>query len=102
MTSGPPSGLRPTPAPAPFSVPRDSRFVTTVRKILEEETGGPIRLILGKSVADTNHFAVTGKIPTLICGPWGGNTCEANEYVAVGSLPLIARTYIRAAVALLA
>jgi succinyl-diaminopimelate desuccinylase len=93
---------RPTPAPAPFGVPRDSRLVTTVHKILAEEMRSPIRLILGKSVADTNHFAVTGKIPTLICGPWGGNTCEANEYVTVSSLPGITRTYIRAASALLA
>jgi len=60
-----------------------------------------VGLILGRSVADTNHFAVHGGVPTIICGPSGGNTCEANEYVELSSLPAIARTYVRSVLDLL-
>ena len=92
---------RPTPAPTSFVVPRDSRLVRTVRASLEEELGGEVRLVLGRSVADTNHFAVHGGVHTVICGPTGGNTCEANEYVDVDSMPVIARTYVRSVLGLL-
>ena len=92
---------RPTPAPSSFIVPPDSLFVRTVKKILEDELGRDLRLILGRSVADTNHFAVHGGVPTIICGPSGGNTCEANEYVELSSLPVIARTYVRSVLDLL-
>lgn len=91
---------RPTPAPGPFLVPPDSRLVTTMRRILAEEQGRDIRLTLGRSVADTNHFAVHGGVPTLICGPQGGNTCEANEYLDIDSLLPTARAYVRAALEL--
>jgi len=86
---------RPTPAPGAFIVPPDSVFVKTVKKKLEEETGGDVELVLGRSVADTNHFAVHGGVPTLICGPTGGNTCEANEYVDTNSLPSTTRMLIK-------
>lgn len=92
---------RPTPAPGAFLVPPDSRLVTTTRRILAEEQAQDIRLTLGRSVADTNHFAVYGGVPTLICGPQGGNTCEANEYVAIDSLLPTARAYVRVALELL-
>lgn len=82
---------RPTPAPGSFVVPADSRLVQTVRSNLAREQGRDIELVLGRSVADTNHFAVHGGIPTLICGPQGGNTCEANEYLEVASLLPTAR-----------
>jgi len=72
-------------------VPPDSLFVRTVKGNLEGELGKNVDLILGRSVADTNHFAVHGGVPTIICGPSGGNTCEANEYVDLSSLPVIAR-----------
>ena len=93
---------RPTPAPGPVVVPSDSKLVTTVLDILAEEQKRPILLTLGRSVADTSHFAVHGGVPTLICGPQGGNTCAANEYVAIDSLLPTARTYVRAAMALVA
>ncbi len=92
---------RPTPAPAPYLVPPDSRLVQTVRRNLEREAGCPARLVLSRSVADTNHFAVHGNIPTLVCGPQGGNTCQANEYVEIDSLPAITRTYVQTAIDLL-
>jgi acetylornithine deacetylase/succinyl-diaminopimelate desuccinylase-like protein len=92
---------RPTPAPAPYLVPPDSPLVQTVRRNLESEIGQPVRLVLGRSVADTNHFAVHGGIPTLVCGPQGGNTCRANEYVKVDSLLPVARTITQAVVDLL-
>ena len=87
---------RPTPAPLPYVVPSNSRFVTAVQQILSEEAGRSIELNLARSVADTNHIAVYGGVPTMICGPQGGNTCEANEYVLVDSLlppprPIIGR-----------
>ena len=86
---------RPTPAPGPFLVPPEAPLVQLVRRHLAAEQGGPVRLVLGRSVADTSHFAVHGRIPTLICGPDGGNTCQANEYVQLSSLMPIARTYVR-------
>lgn len=84
---------RPTPAPAPYIVDRASRFVQSTRKRVEEQLGGPVRYALARSVADTNHFAVTGGIPTLVYGPEGGNTCQANEYVGIESTLRVARAY---------
>ncbi|MFK7803970.1 MAG: M20 family metallopeptidase [Anaerolineae bacterium] len=95
---------RPTPAPTAYVVPPDSKFVSTVRHILAEETGvavEDIRLDLARSVADTNHIAVYGNVPTMICGPLGGNTCETNEYVLVDSLLPTARAYLRSVLALI-
>jgi acetylornithine deacetylase/succinyl-diaminopimelate desuccinylase-like protein len=92
---------RPTPAPAPYLVPLDSPLVQTVRRNLEREIGRPVKLVLARSVADTNHFAVHGDIPTLVCGPQGGNTCQANEYVEIGSLPVIAKTLTQTVIDLL-
>ena len=92
---------RPTPAPTSFIVPPESKFVQTVKENLKRETGNQIQLILGRSVADTNHFAVHGGVPTMICGPTGGNTCEANEWVDLDSLAPIAGTYVRSIIDLL-
>ena len=92
---------RPTPAPTSFVVPRDSALVQTLKRNLERETGWDVGFVLGRSVADTNHFAVHGGVPTVILGPTGGNTCETNEYVDVSSLAPVARTYVRSALDLL-
>jgi succinyl-diaminopimelate desuccinylase len=77
---------RPTPAPTSFLVPKDSRLVQTVKKNMENECSCSVKLVIARSVADTNHIAVYGGVPTLICGPSGGNTCEANEWVDIESL----------------
>jgi len=92
---------RPTPAPLPYLVPTDSRLVRTVIRNMETELGQPAQLVLQRSVADTNHFAVHGGVPTLVLGPQGGNTCKANEYVEVGSMPAVARIYVQTALDLL-
>jgi acetylornithine deacetylase/succinyl-diaminopimelate desuccinylase-like protein len=92
---------RPTPAPAPYVVPSDSVFVQTAKRNLEREIGQPIQLVLSRSVADTNHFAVHGGVPTLIGGPQGGNTCQANEYVETDSLLPTARTLVQTVMDLL-
>jgi succinyl-diaminopimelate desuccinylase len=92
---------RPTPAPGPFVVSADSRLVQVVRGNLAREQGRDIQLVLGRSVADTNHFAVHGGVPTLICGPQGGNTCEANEYLEVASLLPTTRAMVSSVVQLL-
>lgn len=84
---------RPTPAPAPYIVDPESKFVQSTRKRVEEQLGRPVRYALARSVADTNHFAVTGGIPTLVYGPEGGNTCQANEYVGIESTLRVARAY---------
>ena len=78
-----------------------SRLVRCVTERLRAELAREVRYILARSVADTNHIAVHGGVPTLICGPDGGNTCEANEYVLVDSLEPIARTYVKVALDLL-
>jgi len=93
---------RPTPAPTSFITPPDSRFVQTAKKSLEMELGEEVRLALARSVADTNHIAVHGGVPTIIMGPSGGNTCEANEWVDIDSLPQITRAIIRTIMELLA
>ena len=72
---------------------RASGFVQSTRKRVEEQLGRPVRYALARSVADTNHFAVTGGIPTLVYGPEGGNTCQANEYVGIDSTLRVARAY---------
>jgi succinyl-diaminopimelate desuccinylase len=92
---------RPTPAPTSFMVPRDSPLVQTVKRNLERETGWDVDFVLGRSVADTNHIAVHGGVPTVILGPTGGSTCEANEYVNISSLAPVARTYVRSTLDLL-
>ena len=46
------------------------------------------------SVADTNHRAVHGGVPTILMGPTGGNTCEANEWIDKDSLPLVSRAIL--------
>ena len=92
---------RPTPPPAPYLVPSDSTLVQSVRRNLEREIGMPARLILQRSVADTNHFAVHGGIPTVVCGPQGGNTCRANEYVEIDSLVPITRATVQTVIDLL-
>ena len=93
---------RPTPAPTSFITPPDSRFVQTAKKSLETELGEEVRFALARSVADTNHIAVHGGVPTIIMGPSGGNTCEANEWVDIDSLPQITRAIIRTVMELLA
>ena len=92
---------RPTPAPTSFMVPKESKLVKVVTKNLELETGWHVRHVLARSVADTNHIAVHGGVPTLICGPTGGNTCEANEWVNIDSLVPTARVYVRSVMDLL-
>ncbi len=92
---------RPTPAPAPYLVAPDSPLVQTVQRNLERQLGEPVQLVLSRSVADTNHFAVHGGVPTLVCGPQGGNTCQANEYVQIDSLLPITKTYIQTVLDLL-
>ena len=73
----------------------------TVKRGLEAELGEPVNLALARSVADTNHIAVHGGVPTVILGPTGGNTCEANEWADVESLPQICRAIVRSIVGLL-
>ena len=92
---------RPTPAPLSFIVPKTSKLVKIVTRNLERETGWRVRHVLARSVADTNHFATHGGVPTLICGPTGGNTCEANEWVDVDSLLPTSRMLARSVIDLL-
>jgi succinyl-diaminopimelate desuccinylase len=92
---------RPTPAPGSFIVPKESRLVKTMTRNLSEETRLSIKHVLARSVADTNHFATHGGVPTLICGPTGGNTCEANEWVDVDSLLPTSRALLRSVTDLL-
>ena len=56
--------------------------------------GEDVKFALARSVADTNHLAVYGKVPTIIMGPSGGNTCEANEWVDIDSLPQITKAIL--------
>lgn len=86
---------RPTPAPGPYVVPTTHSLVQHMRKTLTEEYGTPITNVLGRSVADTSHFAYHGNVPTLICGPQGGNTCETNEWLDLDSLLPTSRAMAR-------
>ncbi|MCW4049561.1 MAG: ArgE/DapE family deacylase [Candidatus Bathyarchaeota archaeon] len=92
---------RPTPAPTSYMTPLDSELVKAVTRNLQSVTRRRVRYTVETSVADTNHIAVYGKVPTIILGPSGGNTCEANEYVEIHSLPVVTKTMIRSALDLL-
>jgi acetylornithine deacetylase/succinyl-diaminopimelate desuccinylase-like protein len=92
---------RPTPSPTSFITPPDSKLVKIAKRNLEEELGQDVTLSLARSVADTNHIAVHGGVPTIIMGPTGGNTCEANEWVKIASLPQITRSIIKTVMDLL-
>jgi acetylornithine deacetylase/succinyl-diaminopimelate desuccinylase-like protein len=92
---------RPTPASGSFVVERDSTLVKSVARNLRAETGWDVKHVIARSVADTNHFAVHGGVPTIICGPTGGSTCEANEWVDTASLTPTTRVYISSVMDLL-
>ena len=92
---------RPTPAPTSYITPPDSELVKTAKRNLEAELGQEVRLALARSVADTNHIAVHGGVPTIMMGPSGGNTCEANEWVDTESLPKITRALVKTVLDLL-
>jgi acetylornithine deacetylase/succinyl-diaminopimelate desuccinylase-like protein len=92
---------RPTPAPGPYIVPESSSLVQAMRTAIAIEYDSPVTLVLGRSVADTSHIAFHGGIPTVICGPQGGNTCEANEWLDLPSLLPTARAMTRGMVSLM-
>ena len=92
---------RPTPAPTSYITPPDSELVKTAKRNLESELGREVRLALARSVADTNHIAVHGGVPFIMMGPSGGNTCEANEWVDMESLPQITRALVKTVLDLL-
>lgn len=92
---------RPTPAPTSYITDPNSKFVKTIKQNLETELGQEVKLDLAWSVADTNHIAVHGGVPTVILGPSGGNTCKANEWVDIGALPQITRAIIRTVIDLM-
>ena len=85
---------RPTPAPASFITDPESRFVQTAKRNLEQQLGEEVRFALAMSVADTNHIAVHGGVPTIIMGPTGGNTCQANEWADKESLPQVSKAIL--------
>jgi acetylornithine deacetylase/succinyl-diaminopimelate desuccinylase-like protein len=85
---------RPTPAPTSFITDPRSDFVQTAKRNLEAQLGEEVKFTLAMSVADTNHIAVYGGVPTIIMGPTGGNTCEANEWVDKASLPQLSRAIL--------
>jgi len=76
-------------------------MVKTARRNLKAELGQEAKLALARSVADTNHLAVHGGVSTIIMGPSGGNTCEANEWVDTESLPKITRAIVKTVLDLL-
>ena len=92
---------RPTPAPSSYITDPNSRLVQTAKTNLENQLGEDVRFALARSVADTNHFAIYGRVPTIIMGPTGGNTCEANEWVDIGSLPQISKAILGTVIDLL-
>lgn len=92
---------RPTPAPTSYITKPETEFVKTVSANLEKFTGKKTEYVIETSVADTNHIAVHGEVPTIILGPEGGNTCEANEYVEIASLPIVTKTMIKSTMDLL-
>jgi succinyl-diaminopimelate desuccinylase len=92
---------RPTPAPGPYLVPTSDPLVQIMTAELAHEYQQPIQYVLGRSVADTSHFAFHGQIPTVICGPQGGNTCEANEWLDLESLLPTTRAMMKTTLKLL-
>jgi acetylornithine deacetylase/succinyl-diaminopimelate desuccinylase-like protein len=85
---------RPTPAPTAYLVPENAAIVREIDRQIQAEFNQPPNFVIGRSVNDASHFTVYGKIPTLLYGPQGGNTCRANEYLEVDSLVPTARIYL--------
>jgi acetylornithine deacetylase/succinyl-diaminopimelate desuccinylase-like protein len=85
---------RPTPAPIAYLIPEDAMIVREVSRQILSELNEPPTYVIGRSVNDASHFTVYGGIPTVLCGPQGGNTCKANEYLAVDSLVPTTRIYL--------
>jgi succinyl-diaminopimelate desuccinylase len=85
---------RPTPAPASFITDPESNFVQAAKRNLEAQLGEDVKFALAMSVADTNHIAIHGGVPTIIMGPTGGNTCQANEWVDKESLPQVSKAIL--------
>jgi acetylornithine deacetylase/succinyl-diaminopimelate desuccinylase-like protein len=85
---------RPTPAPASFITDPESKFVQAAKRNLKAQMGEDVKFALAMSVADTNHIAVHGGVPTIIMGPTGGNTCQANEWVDKASLPQVSKAIL--------
>ena len=81
-------------APASFITDPESEFVQAAKRNLEGQLGEDVKFSLAMSVADTNHIAVYGGVPTIIMGPSGGNTCEANEWVDKASLVQISKAIL--------
>ena len=76
-------------------MPLQHSIVMSMTNSLALEYGQTITHVLGRSVADTSHFAYHGNVPTLICGPQGGNTCETNEWLDLDSLVPTTRAMAR-------
>jgi acetylornithine deacetylase/succinyl-diaminopimelate desuccinylase-like protein len=85
---------RPTPAPIAYLIPEDAMIVREVSRQILSELNEPPTYVIGRSVNDASHFTVYGGIPTVLYGPQGGNTCKANEYLAVDSLVPTTRIYL--------
>jgi acetylornithine deacetylase/succinyl-diaminopimelate desuccinylase-like protein len=85
---------RPTPAPTAYLVSEDAAIVREIDRQIQAEFNQPPDFVIGRSVNDASHFTVYGGIPTLLYGPQGGNTCKANEYLAVDSLVPTTRIYL--------
>ena len=85
---------RPTPAPTAYLIPEGSAIVKEISRQIRSEFNEPPAYVIGRSVNDASHFTVYGRIPTLLYGPQGGNTCKANEYLEVDSLVPTARIYL--------
>lgn len=83
---------RPTRQPLPFYTPLDNPLVSITAEEVKLATGNEPRLLLGRTVADSNFIGMLG-IPTIDLGPSGKKSHSADEWCDIPSLGQIYQVY---------
>ena len=83
---------RPTRQPLPFYTPLNNPLVRITSEEVKLATGNEPRLLLGRTVADSNFIGMLG-IPTIDLGPSGKKSHSADEWCDIPSLKQIYQVY---------
>lgn len=83
---------RPTRQPLPFYTPLDNPLISITAEEVKLATGNEPRLLLGRTVADSNFIGMLG-IPTIDLGPSGKKSHSADEWCDIPSLGQIYQVY---------
>lgn len=81
------------PSYEPYEIGLEERLVQDLRDAYRAVLKREPRFSHARSISDANVFAGRAGIPTINFGPKGGGIHQANEYVELASIPLVARVY---------